>query len=883
MHADILLVTATDVETAAVLKAFGTGKLKEIEGRMYRDLGVVNGAHVFMTQTEMGAGGVGATQQAVQKSIAALSPEAVISVGIGFGVNEEKQKIGDVLVAAQLRPYDLQRVGAKIILRGDKPACSPWLLSRFRSAAEGWIAAKIRFGVVLTGEKLVDNLDFREQLRDFEEEAIGGEMEGTGLYVSCYDAKVDWILVKAICDWGDGEKHKNKKVRQTKAAKNAAEFVFHALKLVPFKGGQEEPQIHSSLPTQPIFFGREKELAIVADAISAESRTWGVLIDGPGGIGKTALAIRAGHDASTEQFERKIFLSAKKRDLTPTGEQPLEDFMLPNFLELLSGLAREIGEENLERESENKRADSVRRALLDKRVLIVIDNVETFDERERARLYEFLKRLPQGCKAIVTSRRRTDIDARILRLERIDQKAALELIEELAKKNRLLERATGKERQTLYEVTGGNPLLIRWTAGQLGRGKCRTIVEACEFLRKAPKGNDPLEYIFGDLLDEFTASETAVLAALTHFTQPAQIEWIVTMTGLGTMEAQTALEDLTDRALVIADPDLTKFYLPPLTATFLKKKRPEIVAQTGDRLADRASALALENGHQNHERFPTLEEEWPAIEAALPRFVDGDSARLQAVCTALEFFLDFSGRWDEGLRLELQAEEKALSAGDTLNAGWRALWASSRDLKRGNTAQALICAQRVKAHWEGTEMGAQGQSWLCSVEGDAHMVNKNFQEAAVSFREALRLSRLDGDPRDISQRLVDLADAEWELGGRESADRNLREALEIAQKARDKDGVAACTGRLANFALGRKDWKGAEKLASETLGIAEGLRKKSTVAWSSLSLAEALSKQKRFKEALPFARRAVEIYSHLRAADELARAQQTLKECEADN
>ena len=55
---------------------------------------------------------------------------------------------------------------------------------------------------------------------------------------------------------------------------------------------------HSTLPTQPYFFGREKELAIIADAISPEARTWGVLIDGPGGIGKTALAIRAGHLAS---------------------------------------------------------------------------------------------------------------------------------------------------------------------------------------------------------------------------------------------------------------------------------------------------------------------------------------------------------------------------------------------------------------------------------------------------------------------------------------------------------------------------------------------------------------------------------------------------------
>ena len=92
-----------------------------------------------------------------------------------------------------------------------------------------WDGAKVRFGVVLTGEKLVDNIDFRDQLRSFEPEAIGGEMEGAGLYVACQDKKVDWILIKAICDWADGNKAQDKDLRQQTAAQNAAEFVLYAL------------------------------------------------------------------------------------------------------------------------------------------------------------------------------------------------------------------------------------------------------------------------------------------------------------------------------------------------------------------------------------------------------------------------------------------------------------------------------------------------------------------------------------------------------------------------------------------------------------------------------------------------------------------------------
>jgi hypothetical protein len=36
-----------------------------------------------------------------------------------------------------------------------------------------------------------------------------------------------------------------------------------------------------------------------------------------------------------------------------------------------------------------------------------------------------------------------------------------------------------------------------------------------------------LHYVFGDLVESFTAEETAVLAALALFTQPAPIEWLL--------------------------------------------------------------------------------------------------------------------------------------------------------------------------------------------------------------------------------------------------------------------------------------------------------------------------------------------------------------------
>ena len=235
---DVVIVTVNEHETRAVLAAFREATGAEsvsvsLAGRAYNILGTVNGTTVYHAVSEMGSGGSGAMQQTVEKAINALSPGAVIAVGIAFGVNEKKQAIGDILVSKLLRLYELQRVNktGTITLRGALPDSSSRLLNHFRVFHQTrWTGATVRFGLVLTGEKLVDDIDYRDQLVALEEEAVGGEMEGAGLYVSSYDNKVDWIVVKAICDWGDGNKEVDKTPRQQLAAKNAAEFVVQSLK-----------------------------------------------------------------------------------------------------------------------------------------------------------------------------------------------------------------------------------------------------------------------------------------------------------------------------------------------------------------------------------------------------------------------------------------------------------------------------------------------------------------------------------------------------------------------------------------------------------------------------------------------------------------------------
>ena len=101
----------------------------------------------------------------------------------------------------------------------------PRLHDRFWSGSRDWKGAATHFGLIVSGDKLVDSKKFRDQLLLLEPEAIGGEMEAAGVYAAALKGRRDWIIVKAIVDWGAD---KDKKY-QPSAAKNAADLVFHVI------------------------------------------------------------------------------------------------------------------------------------------------------------------------------------------------------------------------------------------------------------------------------------------------------------------------------------------------------------------------------------------------------------------------------------------------------------------------------------------------------------------------------------------------------------------------------------------------------------------------------------------------------------------------------
>ena len=188
-----------------------------------------------LVQCEMGSASPGAALVTVTDAVRDLDPNAVVMVGIAFGVDSSSSRIGDILVSKQLCLYEPQRVGTgqsgapQVTPRGDRVTASTVLLGRLRAATASWTGSPVRFGLLLSGEKLVDQVEGRDAILADYPEALGGEMEAAGLYAACAEADVDWVVVKAICDWADGKKQLNKEQRQKTAADNAARFVLHAI------------------------------------------------------------------------------------------------------------------------------------------------------------------------------------------------------------------------------------------------------------------------------------------------------------------------------------------------------------------------------------------------------------------------------------------------------------------------------------------------------------------------------------------------------------------------------------------------------------------------------------------------------------------------------
>ncbi|WP_198047119.1 tetratricopeptide repeat protein [Kutzneria sp. 744] len=247
------------------------------------------------------------------------------------------------------------------------------------------------------------------------------------------------------------------------------------------------PAVPKQLPAAPAFFtGREAELAAL-DRMSASAGM--IVLSGPAGVGKTALALTWLHGVRTRYPDGQLFgdLQAYAGDGGVSA-----DHMLGMFLRALGVPARVQPVDIVEL------AALFRSLTTDRRLLIMLDNVAAANE-----VVPLLPGPPDALVILTTRQRLPGLVARgahALDLGLLPEESARELVLDVLGGHGI--SATPADVEPLVHACGGLPLALRLALAQLA---CRRWSGAGEVARLLAHGRS---------LDVFQADELSVRTAL---------------------------------------------------------------------------------------------------------------------------------------------------------------------------------------------------------------------------------------------------------------------------------------------------------------------------------------------------------------------------------
>jgi nucleoside phosphorylase len=396
----LLIITATDIEVAETHKKISPlkGYLEIIkfffDGKTYY-LGRFGCYKTVHAQCSMGSSAGESSILTASNAINLINPKVVLMLGIAFGIDDASQKIGDVLVAETIYPYNNKRVGEKVMYRGKPLNASKTLIDRFKSITQQWeyyvvgdLKSDLIIGPILSGEELIDDKEYRDYLVSQFPTVKGGEMEGNGLYAAC-EENTQYILVKGICDFADGHKGKNKLENQTIAVNAAlsvclevfsSKTAFENIGLKSINDNAGEI-INGSLTNDLLFdlYTKKNEQYYIQRQIDAEINksilSYSLWVYGISGSGKSNLIFRNLYHNSIDF----VYIS-----LASCVGNSIEEFFKTIYLELLSKIDNETNKVSIGNFQECSKAilNVLTKVDKQKALIIYIEEIPLNDDNE---------------------------------------------------------------------------------------------------------------------------------------------------------------------------------------------------------------------------------------------------------------------------------------------------------------------------------------------------------------------------------------------------------------------------------------------------------------------------------------------------------------------
>jgi predicted ATPase/class 3 adenylate cyclase len=548
-------------------------------------------------------------------------------------------------------------------------------------------------------------------------------------------------------------------------------------------------EVPGNLPTQrTTFVGRARELEALFDLVRQHQL---VTLTGPGGTGKTRLAIRAAAELATD-FPSGVFFV----DLAPISEPALVSTTIATTIGVREETARPI-------------LNSLTDHLLDREVLLILDNFEQI--LEAAPVVGGLLDGAPKVKTIVTSRAplrltgEQEVSVPPMALPEDgspepDQLSGFEAITLFVERARAVDPAFALTRGNAAAVAeicarvDGLPLAIELAASRVRALTPQAIVERLEkrlpllrtTARDVPERQRTLRAAIAWSYDLLLDSERVLFRRLAVFvggwTLKAAEEVADPDGGVG-IETLDALESLVEKSLVrrLESADLRfgmletirEFGIEQLTETGELDLVRVRHANTFLRLAEEAGPLLT--GRESKAWLDRLDIEHDNFRAALQWAIEsGDTGTGVSLGAALWLFWQFRGHLEEG-RHWMEALLDMSGAG----------------ARTAIRARGLLAAGSL-AYWQG-----------------------NLDTAERQYEESLEISRELDDARGIADGMFNLSFARGARGWKDSSETLMLEARERYEDLNDERQAAFATGGLGMAAFMKDDFASSKRLTDE--------------------------------------------------------------------